>query len=161
MTEHATPVIGQFSGRYRFLSNFYFSPFPATMLGSERIFPTAEHAFQGAKVLACGSWARANKIRWLDDLLANSSAGAAKRAGKRIPIDLDVWTPLSIPVMATVLATKFKDPYLRGLLTSTGDAVLIEGNDWGDRLWGQSGGKGRNLLGKMLMVERDRIFETS
>lgn len=156
-----TLTIGQFVGRYRFLSNFYFSPFPATMLGSERIFPSAEHAFQGAKVLACGAWARANKIRWLDNLVANPSAGAAKRAGKRIPIDLDVWTTLSIPVMATVLATKFTDPYLRGLLTSTGNAVLIEGNDWGDILWGSVNGKGKNLLGKMLMAERDRILKTS
>jgi predicted NAD-dependent protein-ADP-ribosyltransferase YbiA (DUF1768 family) len=44
------------------------------------------------------------------------------------------------------------------LLQETRPYELIEGNNWGDKFWGQSPlGTGRNELGKILMSVRDDI----
>ena len=40
-------------------------------------------------------------------------------------------------------------------LIATGNAYLEEGNQWGDKFWGTVNGTGENMLGKILMKERD------
>ena len=40
-------------------------------------------------------------------------------------------------------------------LINTGDAILIEGNTWGDTYWGVCDGVGENRLGKLLMEVRE------
>jgi N-glycosidase YbiA len=66
--------------------------------------------------------------------------------------------------MAALLAKKFKDPVLAAQLLSTGDAQLIEGNTWGDKIWGcvQVNGAwvGENGLGKLLMQIRSTMAAT-
>jgi len=42
-------------------------------------------------------------------------------------------------------------------LLATGDEMLIESNDWGDRIWGQVDGLGQNYLGKILMRIRTEL----
>lgn len=42
-------------------------------------------------------------------------------------------------------------------LLKTGDAVLIEGNNWGDKIWGQVDGIGENYLRKILMKIREEL----
>ncbi len=42
-------------------------------------------------------------------------------------------------------------------LLATGDAVLEEGNNWGDEFWGVVDGRGMNWLGTLLMTVRDMI----
>ena len=54
---------------------------------------------------------------------------------------------------------KFKDPLLAELLLSTEDFPLLETNDWNDRFWGVSQGKGLNHLGRILMKVRKEIRE--
>jgi predicted NAD-dependent protein-ADP-ribosyltransferase YbiA (DUF1768 family) len=49
------------------------------------------------------------------------------------------------------------DAELRQKLLATGDAILEEGNDWGDRVWGVVDGVGKNRLGKILMKVRDEL----
>lgn len=41
-----------------------------------------------------------------------------------------------------------------GVIRKNGDAELIEGNTWGDRIWGVCDGVGENRLGKILMRVR-------
>ena len=48
---------------------------------------------------------------------------------------------------------------LAGLLLSTGNAELIEGNWWNDTFWGICRGKGENHLGKILMNIRNQLTE--
>jgi ribA/ribD-fused uncharacterized protein len=141
--------ISGFFGEYRFLSNFY--PAPITHDGID--FPTTEHAFQAAK---------------FDDQLyrlhiaAAESAGQAKRLGKTTDYPLrEGWeSGLAVRVMSEVNSLKFRIPELRALLLSTGDAILIEENSWGDDTWGHdpsTPGRGKNQLGIVLMSIRSAI----
>ena len=66
------------------------------------------------------------------------------------------WDDMRVEVMADLLLQKFKDPDLLQRLQATGSKYLVEENTWGDTLWGVSGGRGRNMLGQMLMVIRDK-----
>lgn len=50
---------------------------------------------------------------------------------------------------------------LSNLLIDTDDAILVEGNDWGDTTWGMVNGKGKNQLGKILMELREELIKES
>ena len=54
------------------------------------------------------------------------------------------------------LEQKFSNPQLRQMLVDTGDEELIEGNTWGDVIWGVYKGVGTNWLGKLLMEIREK-----
>ena len=60
--------------------------------------------------------------------------------------------------MYDICRAKFmQNPNLARLLIETGDATLIEGNTWGDRVWGVCDGVGENRLGRILMRIRSEI----
>ena len=62
--------------------------------------------------------------------------------------------------MYDVCKAKFtQNPNLAQLLIETGDATLIEGNNWDDVVWGVCNGVGENRLGKILMQIRTEIKE--
>ena len=61
-------------------------------------------------------------------------------------------------VMYQVCKAKFlQNPDLARKLVETGDAELVEGNTWGDKVWGVCDGVGENNLGKTLMRIRDEL----
>jgi ribA/ribD-fused uncharacterized protein len=137
-------AIRSFSGRWRFLSNFY----PALVEFEGLLYPTAEHAFQAAK-----SFDPAIRQR----ILELATPGDAKRAGRRVKIRPD-WEGVKVRVMEQILLDKFtRDSQLRQELLHTGDVLLEEGNTWGDRTWGTVDGVGDNLLGKALMKIRTEL----
>lgn len=152
-------TINGFRGEYRFLSNFQPSPLSIRLLGEDRLFLTVEHAFQGAKVLACPMWSEQQKKNWLAVLVTERDPVAVKRMGRKIPIDVDDWNSLHEKVMLTALRLKFRDPLLASRLRATADAALIEDNSWGDTYWGQVNGKGKNRLGALLMRVRTELQE--
>ncbi len=59
--------------------------------------------------------------------------------------------------MAELLLQKFENPDLAEQLLVTDEKYLVEGNTWNDTLWGVCNGRGRNLLGIMLMEIRERL----
>lgn len=131
--------IASFRNEYRFLSNFWQSK--ATLNGIE--YPTAEHAYQAAKTLD-------TEIRL--GIRSLETAGEAKAYGQTIQLRPD-WDKIKIPIMKSILISKFitTDPIMMEKLLETGDAVLIEGNTWGDTFWGVCNGEGDNWLGILLM----------
>lgn len=137
--------IVSFTGKYRFLSNFY--PCKVNYGGIQ--YPSAEHAYVAAKT---------------DDLIQKyliaeiESPAEAKRQGVRLKLRSD-WSKVKITIMKSIVEAKFKqNEDLMKLLQETRPHELIEGNNWGDRFWGQSPiGNGRNELGKILMSVRDDI----
>jgi ribA/ribD-fused uncharacterized protein len=143
-----------FRGDYHFLSNFALAP--VAVLG--RTWPSSEHAFQAHKSMFARD--KAAVPAWLDQLQA-ASIRESKTLGKRLAIDLDAWNDFSAEAMRRTLAAKFSDPGLAYRLKSTGDTVLIEYNQWGDRIWGVDAktGEGANRLGGLLMELRATLQE--
>lgn len=136
--------IESFSGEYRFLSNFWYSD--VEMDGV--MWPTIEHAFQAAKT-EIPSEQR--------EILRTNTPGTAKALGRAVTLR-DGWDGIKLMVMANLVYKKFStDEELRAKLIATGDAELIEGNNWGDKFWGVCDGEGLNHLGKVLMHVRDMV----
>lgn len=132
--------IERFFGQWRFLSNFY--PVDVEYEGVK--YSSVEAAYQAAKSLSPITRERIRKA---------SSPGSAKSIGRRIKLRPD-WEQIKMDVMRGLLEQKFSYASLRSMLLSTGDAELIEGNDWGDRFWGVYLEEGENHLGKLLMALR-------
>lgn len=133
--------IDRFKDEYFFLSNFY--RVPVIYMGIT--YQSSEAAFQAAK---CPSKAH---------LFTVLSPSEAKKFGRTVPIRGD-WEEIKDTVMRDVCLAKFsqnRDIMLK--LLSTGDAVLEEGNTWGDTYWGIVNGVGMNKLGKILMSIREEF----
>jgi ribA/ribD-fused uncharacterized protein len=138
-------VIDSFSGEYRFLSNFW----SATVELDGMVFPSVEHAYQAAKTN--------NTI--IRQAMAYMSAAEAKKTGRNLDLRPG-WEDMKVEVMRQLLVRKFTHPDLCKQLLDTGDAELIEGNTWGDIYWGVCKGRGKNMLGKLLMEIRANIRRT-
>ena len=136
-------VIDKFFGHYRFLSNFYRTDIKYDGM----TYPTVEHAYQASKSIFMQ-----DKIK----IKNCETPGQAKRLSKSLFIR-DDWYDINIGIMNELIRIKFSNPKLRGKLLATDDAILIEGNSWGDRFWGTCNGQGQNHLGIILMTVRSEL----
>lgn len=137
-----TDKIETFTGRNRFLSNFF--------RHDGRI--TAEHLFQSMKT---------TDPEWQLHILTSETPGEAKIRGREVPLRED-WEEIKDNVMWLVLQVKFRPgSECRERLLDTGDAELIEGNWHGDSYWGFDfrSQAGHNVLGQLLMELREAIKE--
>lgn len=138
-------IINCFSGEYDFLSNFYNTP----VFYEGLMYSNSEAAFQAQKTLN-------EEIR---KKFTKYYAGQAKKEGKKVILRND-WESVKESVMYEIVYDKFsRNEKLRKKLLETGDAVLEEGNAWGDRVWGTVNGIGENKLGKILMRVRKELKE--
>lgn len=134
-------MIDKFKNEYDFLSNFY----PCKIVFDGYIFKNAGAAFQAQK-----DPSRIEEFTVLDPV-------QAKHLGKKVNLRKD-WDQIKLQVMESVVRAKFnQNKYLAEKLLATGDEELIEVNHWHDHFWGICGGKGKNHLGKILMMIRDEI----
>jgi ribA/ribD-fused uncharacterized protein len=139
-------AIDSFQGEYRYLSNFW----PAEVVFEGMTYPTAEHAYQAAKSLDPAERQR---------IAAAPTPAQAKQAGRALK-PRDDWETAKFQVMEVVVRDKFtRHADLGRQLLASGDAELIEGNTWGDRVWGVYQGEGENRLGKILMKVRAELRE--
>lgn len=135
--------VTSFDGRYKFLSNFYSAPTYYEGIH----YPTSEHAYQAAKTLSYSEREEVRTARW---------PSAAKRLGRSVTLRPD-WKEVKVEIMKEIVLDKFtRNVDLMEKLVATRDAVLVEGNYWGDTFWGMCKGKGQNWLGKILMEIRAR-----
>lgn len=141
-------TIHEFQGEYRFLSNFW----PCYLMYQNVLYPTAEHAYQAAKVVSPDLKKRIKDCHTPAD---------AKDFFETYKINPDPgWTiTKKLMIMEEILTIKFggKDPLLTRALLETGDANLVEGNTWNDTFWGVCNGSGENNLGKLLMKVREEL----
>lgn len=136
-------MIGKFSGKNRWLSNFW----PAEVELDGMLYSSVEHAYQAAKTLNMEDRA----------LFQGITAGVAKSLGKKLVVR-DDWNEVKIAVMTHLNLQKYQNhPELAANLIATGDQQLVEGNTWGDVFWGVCNGVGENHLGKILMEIRKNI----
>lgn len=138
--------IDSFRGEHRWLSNFWWCEVRIDGIS----YPSSEHAYQAQKTLD------RNKQK---EIAEAKTFKKSKRLGYQVELRED-WESIKIDVMLQILREKFKYPGLKELLEETGDAELIEGNDWGDDFWGQVNGRGQNHLGKCLMKIREENRRT-
>lgn len=147
-------AITSFRGEHFFLSNYYIRLLPC--FGEE--FQSGEQAFAYAKTFFADSDER---DYWRPYILAAGSPGEAKRYGRKIHINVAQWDKEKVRYMQTIQTQKFKSIHMADKLLSTGYAMLVEGNDWGDKIWGRVYEDGRwvgeNLLGVILMETRGRL----
>lgn len=139
------------NGQHLPLSNFYRVKFFAPHYGESSnpvAWETAEHYYQAAKAL-----------RRIDGeaIRLTATPGQSKRLGRQVVLRPD-WESEKFNVMRKALQLKFAPGSGMGeYLLATGTAVLIEGNTWGDVVWGKCNGKGRNWLGWLLAAQRDYL----
>ena len=136
------------TGKYGFLSNLY--KFPLYFEGN--VFPTGEHAYQYGKFKDedTREWAMKSPKPHLLSILAHGlfSWDIIKN-----------WSKIKVDRMYNVLKAKFSYNELREKLLETGDSILIE-NSKADSFWGIGrNGKGKNMLGKLLIKVREEIKE--
>lgn len=138
-------AITSFCDEYEYLSNFY----EVDVQWDGRTYRNSEAAFQSAKTLD-------PQIRDSFTLLDPLSA---KRKGRQVALRSD-WETVKSTIMETVVRAKFRQHLdLAKRLMETGNAELMEGNDWNDTCWGVDlrTGEGENRLGKILMSVREEL----
>jgi ribA/ribD-fused uncharacterized protein len=144
-------VIDNFRGKYRFLSNFY----PCTFEYDGLEWQSSEHAFMSRKCL--------DQPELFERIRNARTPSDAKLLGKKARLP-DDWDAVKVSYMEEILREKFSISELRNRLIETFPEELIEGNTWGDKIWGcvKSDGEwvGQNYLGKTLMKIRDEIMKT-
>jgi len=141
-------TINGFQREYRFLSNFW----PCHILYQNILYATLEHAYQSAKV---EDPAMKERIR-----NAPTPADAKDFFEINNVIPDPGWTvEKKLGIMEALLRIKFSgsEPFLTRALLDTGEAELIEGNNWGDTFWGVCDNVGENNLGRLLMKIREEL----
>ena len=149
------PVISGFQGEYRWLSNFWSTKHePGIKLAlPSGLLPFAEsteHLYQAAKADdQYNAWA----------ILKAEAPDSAKRMGALVK-KRDDWDKVKVPIMLELQTYKFfRNPSLRERLLETGDALIVETNNWCDTFWGRCvceihNNEGQNCLGQIIMLVR-------
>ncbi len=151
-------MINSFTGRWRFLSNFY----PVTIEHQGIKYPSVEHYYVAMKIKN-DQQIDGRYITYIDcrEMIAKMpDPSKVKQFGKILKLRKD-WDDVKLDVMLWGIREKFKNEDLRQLLTETGDEELVEGNWWGDKFWGVSNGEGENHLGKILMKVREELRQVN
>lgn len=191
LNSDAAAVIGWFDNfdgdqEHDFLSNFFMGAMivlpmtwghlwgPAVCIAADvdpDVFieaPTGEHAFAAFKSRTIEGFIEILHAAHKD---GQPSPGLCKGIGRKVKLRSD-WEEIKYDVMAMVLRSKFTLERDEGhMLLNTGDALLIEGTEWNDRVWGVAlpydgtyskytaqGSPGRNWLGSMLMMVRAELM---
>lgn len=140
-------VIGPFTGRYRFLSNFYY----VQIEWGGVTWLSAEHLYQARKTDVLLDQTRIREAR---------TPSQAKRYGGVVKL-IPNWETERLLVMRNVVSMKFEqNPDLLKELGATSPQHLVEFNNWGDTFWGTTfDGVGDNWLGRILMDVRDDLCQ--
>lgn len=151
MYDQSAPTsIKGFFGEYRWLSNFWFAP----VKYKGHLYPSSEHAYHAGKQISeenrllflTGSM---QQVKWL----GGAGGGLPLRPDWEQKGESDML--VKDEVMLEILLIKFHIPEYREKLLATGKAYLEETNTWRDEYWGVCRGKGKNMLGILLMKVRD------
>ena len=136
--------IGSFSGKNRWLSNFW----PCEVYLDELKFRSVEAGYVAAKTTDL------DVRKYVQSL---DSSGKCKAFGKIMTLRSD-WKEIRLSIMENLLRQKFSQGTdLAEKLLETYPKELIEGNTWNDTFWGVCNNVGKNHLGKLLMKIRREL----
>lgn len=132
--------------KYGEFSNFA----PYGFSDGEHYWRTSEHYFQAKKFLDDSIQERMRNIE-------SPMEVALEGRNRNNPLRPD-WEEVKDDLMRYAVMEKFKqNPELQELLLSTGDAYIIE-HTKNDSYWADGGdGKGKNMLGIILMETREKL----
>lgn len=135
---------------YGVFSNLHRTP----VMFEGRLYPTSEHAYQAGKA------SKENVKEWL--LNAPTPSLVAMAAHGLYTWDIvPNWSKIKFDRMKDILRAKFtQHEELKGLLLETGEARLVEvgtTDNAVNRTWGEVNGKGKNMLGVLLMEVREEL----
>lgn len=139
-------MINEFKGDYRFLSNFFMTD----VMFDGVLYPSSEHAYMAAK---------STDLDAREVIRKCPTAGEAKKIGRKVGLRAG-WDSMKYAVMHEILMDKFeRNAIIRQKLIDTGDQQLVEGNWWGDKIWGicLKTNQGQNHLGEALMTVRTHM----
>lgn len=139
-------MINEFKGDYRFLSNFFMTD----VMYDGQLWPSSEHAYMAAKTTCSMTRALINSA---------PTPAEAKKIGRNLVLRPG-WDSMKYAIMHEILMDKFeRNAIIRQKLIDTGDQQLVEGNWWGDKIWGVclKTGQGQNKLGEALMTVRTHM----
>ena len=127
-----------------------FAGYPITV--KKKRWPTSEHYFQAQKFEDKEDQEAVRNAK--SPMLAARMGRDRKRKLRRD------WESVKVNVMREAVLAKFtQHDELRELLLSTGDAKIIEQTE-NDDYWGDGGdGRGKNMLGRILMDVRQTLRE--
>ena len=150
--------------QYRWLSNFW-----EVEIEYEGIkYPTVEHYYVALKINEPQTFKVSDnheKFKYFNLQEAREfvskleKPGMAKKlGGEEINVRKD-WNDVKISIMEYGLKQKYSQEPFRTKLIETGEEYIQEGNVWDDVFWGVDvdTGKGKNVLGKMIMKIRKDI----
>ena len=133
---------------YGCFSNF--TPYPIEIDG--KLWPTSEHYFQAQKFAGTP---HEEAIRQANSPMIAARMGRDRSKGLRAD-----WESVKDEIMLKAVRAKFgQHKELAEILLRTGDAMIIEHTE-NDSYWGDGGhGRGKNMLGQILMRVRDELRE--
>ena len=128
-----------------------FAAFPIRVRG--RVWPTSEHYFQAQKFAGTDE-GQVEAIRRARSPMMAARMGRDRK--KKLRRD---WESVKVSVMTEAVRAKFTQHEELRTLLGTGDAKLVEHTEKDD-YWGDGGdGRGRNMLGQILMRVRSELRE--
>ncbi|MFN3197428.1 MAG: NADAR family protein [Bradymonadia bacterium] len=133
-------------GEWGEFSNF--AEYPIRLAG--KTWSSVEHYFQAMKFKDKALQEKVRRTR-------TPSLAARMGRDRKLPLRRD-WESAKVNVMRDAVRAKFtQHDDLRALLLSTGDARIIEHTE-NDAYWGDGGdGRGKNMLGRILMQVRAEL----
>jgi N-glycosidase YbiA len=138
---------------YGFLSNFYKHDFIVDKIR----YKTSEHYYQYCKLKFLQSIGEPVTDQMLSDIINANTPTIAKNLGHMPLHNIEQWDEIKVNIMMEVLRMKFKDRYLRRLLTNTGNSILVENTKY-DSFWANGpNNTGQNMLGICLMQLRSEL----
>ena len=130
---------------HRWLSNMTY----VDIVYDEINYPSTENFYQAMKY-------QDKEIRAYVATLKPHEAKAYSRANKMTSL---VFEEKKLQIMEYAQKQKYSKEPFKSKLLATGDALLEEGNWWGDKFWGVDikTRQGENHLGKIIMKIRDQL----
>lgn len=140
------PIHFEMNGRWikNWFSNMVLSP----LVIDGFKYCSVENYYQSQKSLDKNDWLK----------FENITPSEAKKQGRLIPLRHD-WEQIKYEVMKKGLRVKFNSEPWKQLLLDTDKDMIIEWNNWGDKIWGVTIDDciGNNLLGNALMEIRTEL----
>lgn len=140
------PTSFDYNGKW--IKNWFSNMEPCEIIIDGQVYNSVENYYQAMK----SPYPRIQK------LIATTTPSKSKQMGRRIEMRTD-WNDVKYSVMKKALHAKWGLLDYKEALIDTGNEIIIEWNNWGDRIWGVDirDDKGQNLLGKALMEVRDEL----